>query len=304
MTTLGPTSAVFNGTTVAGWRQTITDFLNAITNNNWSLSGTAFAKWVQTSDTGQMTPTTLASATQPAVSAVLASNGYVCFKFNDTQQGTTPIVVKFEFGTGASTNSLGVWVTVGSAFNGSGGITAVTTRTLYTLLPVSTTTAYNTYSCSIDGAFALVYKNGGFTSSVSFVFAIGRTCDTTGVPTADGYEVFVSVSNATLASQSCNGAGAGSAMTANAAKCTIIGGLTSTLVGGVAQTFPFFAAIPAVFGVYGFLEAIATECPAGTAITDKPFGSTSHTYMPLTLGGSQLANVAAQTGTVFCIPWE
>lgn len=308
MTTYAPAASIISHASDAAFRQTVTDFLNQVTNGSWSLGGTIFANVAQTSDTGQMTTTTLSTAVRPAANTALASNGYFVLTFNDTQKTAAPIFIKFEFGTGSTTSTLGVWTTIGtSAAAGNGTIGNIThARTQWNLVPLTGAPTLNSYSCCVDGAFAMIFKNLGIaTTGNSFLFCVGRTSNpTTGAPTADGWLTLIGTSNANTAGVAVNAAGTGTALTSSVAMSTITGGLTATLVGGVAQVFPFFCALPGGFGVIDLLSCLQSELPAATPFTATAFGSTSHTYMPITLGGSQLCNTLAQTGVNLCIIWE
>jgi hypothetical protein len=75
--------------------------------------------WVQTADTGQINLTTV---TRP-----LAANtvmGYEMWRMNDALQGTHPVFVKIEYGSGTGAiNQFSVWLTIGTGSNGTGTIT-------------------------------------------------------------------------------------------------------------------------------------------------------------------------------------
>lgn len=75
---------------------------------------------VQTADTGQINPVTVA---KPGVANTVA--GYELWAFADTHQATSPIIIKVEYGVGASTTGISFWITVGKATNGTGSLSGV-----------------------------------------------------------------------------------------------------------------------------------------------------------------------------------
>jgi hypothetical protein len=101
---------------------------------------------VQTSDTGQLNP---ATATFPGSNYGIA--GYWIYRFNDTLQATAPIFIKVEPGRGDALNEPYIRISVGSATNGAGALTGVSTQTIAcggdkvndTQNPVTTDFAYH-----------------------------------------------------------------------------------------------------------------------------------------------------------------
>jgi hypothetical protein len=80
---------------------------------------------VQTSDTGQTAPGSLAAPT-----VAPAAIGYCVYRFNDAAQATQPIFFKLEYGAqgNSTTPTLGfpcLWLTVGKGSDGAGNITNV-----------------------------------------------------------------------------------------------------------------------------------------------------------------------------------
>jgi len=303
MTTYNPTASVIDHTSDAGYRAWAADLYNMILNNGFSGGGSPFSKFTQSADTGQFNSTTLAAASRPALNT---AGGYVIMAFADTPAATSPIYVKFEVGTGSSSSTAGIWVTVGRGSNGSGTITNImVARTQLNFLPSSTAITYSSYSCSVEGSFNLVFKRGGMSGSACFVLCINRTSDlSAGTPTTDGYAVLLSCANSIVPQIAVNCAGSGTAMTTTNSYSTVWGGITSTLVGGVAQVFKFYAAIPQVFPTIGLLNVLNSELPSGTSFTATAVGSTSHTYMPLTLGGAQYTNSTSTASWNLSIIWE
>jgi len=74
--------------------------------------------WVQTSDTGQMDFTTVT-----APGAANTKKGYIIVRMDDALQGSFPVYMRIDFGSGNVTNSPGIWLEIGTGSNGSGTIT-------------------------------------------------------------------------------------------------------------------------------------------------------------------------------------
>jgi len=78
------------------------------------------AGWIQTADTGQT-----ASGSFTGTASLTTAQGYQIWRMNDALQGTYPVFVKFEWGTGGATNYPMAWITIGTGSNGSGTITGI-----------------------------------------------------------------------------------------------------------------------------------------------------------------------------------
>lgn len=73
------------------------------------------AGWVQTADTGQINFTTVT-----APGAADTKQGYALYRMDDALQSTYPIIIKFGFGSGSTTNAPGLWFMVGTYTDGAG----------------------------------------------------------------------------------------------------------------------------------------------------------------------------------------
>lgn len=148
---------------------------------------------VQTSDTGQINWTTV---TKPAAANTI--QGYEIWRFADSLQSTSPVFLKIEYGSnGASATSVGMKFGVGSATNGSGTLSGLSTTQFNT--GIGTSGSLNAdgpttpiYSCHTAGSFFLwvgqynTALNGHMTST----FSVSRTVDNTGALTADGLYIW------------------------------------------------------------------------------------------------------------------
>lgn len=145
----------------------------------------AEAGLVQTSDTGQIDWTT---ATRSAINTLTA--GYSIWRFDDSQQGTAPIYIKIDYGTGSTSTYPRAAITVGTGSDGSGTLTGTALTAQRVFLNASSTpsavVARQSFLCVTEGFFGLVWKYHGEITSIGGGFFIARTVDSAGVPTATG----------------------------------------------------------------------------------------------------------------------
>jgi hypothetical protein len=146
---------------------------------------------VQTSDTGQLDPATVAL---PGSSN--SDGGYWIYRFNDALQGSAPVFLKVIPGRGASLPATRVRIEVGTGTNGAGVIsgTAGATKTPIltcgdTYVTPSADPVATTYAIHIAGFAALVYAAipEGRNDPPRHWFTIQRTTDPdTGDLTGEG----------------------------------------------------------------------------------------------------------------------
>lgn len=141
----------------------------------------AAAGWVQTADTGQ----TAASAF-PAATSTNTVAGYQVWRMADSLQGTYPVYVKFEFGSGAATNTLGLWFTIGTGSNGAGTITGILGSRF--AVPQQTTSASSLPAYGSGGTARLCAIQGYQTATANCVvmWGIERSKDSAGADTGSG----------------------------------------------------------------------------------------------------------------------
>jgi hypothetical protein len=239
---------------------------------------------VRTSDTGQINT---ASATRPGVNTATA---YACFRFNDTMQATAPIMLKFFFGTGAATDRPQIRIQVGTAFDGSGGLSGLGSANAADILSLaltpSTAISYISYYCAVPGAFAFAWKVG---SNINFFFAMVRSVDNDQTPNANAAAQIYSTSNGTSLLRSIsyvNGLiygnnGSSSAGVPNAQWLPCYAGLfNDTRVGGVPQVFKaVMATTPRVRPQLFVCGCLMSETGQGVQNTATLVGSTPRNYM-------------------------
>ena len=313
MTTASTNTTVSNATNAAfiAWIQEV--LTNLITNCGLT----------QTSDTGQITssmspPVVNAATTVPSANT---SAGYVILRFNDTLQSTAPIFIKLEFGIGGTTSVVSMWVTIGTASNGSGTIsgTGLARTAIGNAQSISSTvTNYVSRYCynATQGVLWMGFKTAGGGSATQALagFVLYRTVDSTGAPTATGAMFLGPVAAGTTT----GAASAGSQEQINYTLSTstaigngtatgwvfIPGGLTGTLEGSSCHVFPLWQyASSSSASLYGITNAaamcVAAELSLGSTMTATLIGSTSLTYInagsPIGVGGFATTNYSVST---------
>ena len=104
------------------------------------------AGWVQTGDTGQT-----ASGSFPGGSGTATASGYQIWRMADALQGTYPVYVKFEWGSGSVATSLGLWFTIGTGSNGTGTITGILASRIYVGQSTAVGSLYPSYFSGSTG---------------------------------------------------------------------------------------------------------------------------------------------------------
>ena len=79
--------------------------------------------WVDPGDTGQLN---IAAAAHPI--AANTKVGYRIYRMDDTLQATSPVFMRLDYGSSATANQTGIWVTIGTATDGAGTIPTANMR--------------------------------------------------------------------------------------------------------------------------------------------------------------------------------
>ena len=138
--------------------------------------------WVKTADTGQQ-----ASASWPAGSGTNTSGGYQIWRMADTLQGTYPVFIKFELGSGSVAGVPAMWITIGTGSNGSGTITGtVLARTQFGNYSNYTTSGFPCLGSATTSRFNILLMYNVSTSNTCFYLGIERSKDGTGADTGLG----------------------------------------------------------------------------------------------------------------------
>lgn len=252
----------------------------------------------QTADTGQINTSTVTRA-----AVVNTAAGYTIWRFNDTLQGTSPVFIKVEFGTGSTQPANPqMWVTVGTGSNGSGTITGTTTLRVAVTVgspPSSTVTSYTSrfvYN-STFGFLGICWKQNGYGTATIFMgaFFVFRSNDNTGAATGDAV-ICLSSSTSSTGTASLTGnmqiasyltsvvyplsfASNGPLWVPNAGSAGIPFNATTTSFGGNSQVFPVIYQTPVFsYSAYMGIGLIAEE-PIGSTFSSALVGSTALTFL-------------------------
>ncbi|HRD49765.1 MAG: hypothetical protein JNK95_04230 [Candidatus Competibacter sp.] len=254
---------------------------------------------VRMADSGQMN---FGSVTRPAINT---AGGYEIFRFNDALQGTAPIVIKIEYGTGVGATFPAIWITAGSGSNGSGTLTGtVTPRQLITWSGAlsSVVTSYPTYLCVAPAHLGLAWKLGAASSNGYAFLSIARHHDPAGAATGNG---FVMITHAGGGATNLNAHSVRTAAPAVAYAVTTALGIapgqpTSSVVGADIQAYALFAINPRVWTIPTLAAVLLAEVPANATCSVAMVGSTPRTllsignngFYPLLIGTGPAANAS------------
>jgi hypothetical protein len=142
--------------------------------------------WVDPGDSGQMT---IASASHPTIANT--KTGYRIYRMADSLQSTNPVFMRLDFGSSASANTPGIWITVGQGSDSAGNITSVRYNGGASANPViasssnATGTTNNSYGSADTGRVQIALCVDG-TIGHGLTFSLERTRDATGALTGDG----------------------------------------------------------------------------------------------------------------------
>jgi hypothetical protein len=244
---------------------------------------------VQTADTGQIDWVTVL---RPGVST---DAGYEIWRMNDTLQATAPIFVKFIYGTGSQSGYPRINMQVGTGSNGTGTLTGLLTTSLQIAFSASLSAgSFASYMCHTEGVFWLAWKHGVYSSATNRSLAgmaICRTCDYSGVLTADG---------ATVINEWGSNAGAGSVIgsqhmnfldsavySASLGNTSDAGNVTHTFIpsgaknvaGMTGYAWQGWTFMQGVRPNTGFAGVFNPDWPQFTTFTANPLGAGVRTYM-------------------------
>ena len=258
-----------------------------------------------TSDTGQINWTTVV---RPALNGTA---GYEIWRFNDTLQGTTPIFIKFEFGTSSTINYPSIWISIGNGSNGSGTLTGLTSnKTIcgYPTTPLSTTTLYFSrfvYNPTL-GFFGFSWKMGLQSLQVpyhcGFIF---RSCDSAGAAMSTSAQLLTNSYYATAANDygcmQCLNYTTGLVYPPILASQSYYWSIhpfqqtvTATGLGTNLSIDPIFYITPTLGITQCLGRALITEVGIHAIVTATLVGSTPHNYIQI---GPPFAN---SVGNAYC----
>lgn len=278
-------------------------------------SDTAFRAWAtelynelvaagltQTADTGQLS--TPVAASRPATNTAA---GYWIFAFADSLQGTAPIYLKVEVGTGGNAAIPDVVITVGTGTNGAGTLSGVVLSRAQVVLntaPSSTVTPYPSYINHAEGFFGLVFKSGANTGGQGYLF-VCRTTDSDGDPTADGYFIAAkSGGGASLARAAC-GLWSGFSASDSTRNWSIVPfAVTASAIGGDYQAFKVYGVYPDARVVQQLVVTIAAELTIGSETGPvEVVDGVSNNYLATGQAGTACTISSAATTYNFAMLW-
>ena len=292
--TLISAAAAPNNTTNAqfqAWGSTIS---NAISNSGWLIA------------TGVGTQINWATVAAPGASNT--PRGYEIWKMNDSLQGTAPIYLKIEYGSGGASAGPGLWVTLGNGANATGNITGNTSQRFFFFSTATSATAYPSYFSGANNRFGMSLFWGA-AAATALQFGVERTLDANGTPTADGAFIFAGFGTTHNQVSWTPTAGNTTAYETSWGFLTPDVTINTGRVGGVSGTQ--LAAYPCFFTVGGplyppstlFLCYFNEEFGAGSPAI-LPFGNTTMTYMPLGNTVSSSASVRGGGRTCLMMRWD
>lgn len=278
MSTVTPTTTFANttDTTFRAWAQAVHDAL-------------ASFGWVQTADTGQINLTT---ATKPATT--LTYSGFEIWRANDSLQGTYPVFLKIEYGSGSNNASYpGLRITGATGTDGAGGLTGRVGAALYCHAGVSTVTTTGQKWSGGDERFVIVINVGGAPSPIFFC---ERITDTSGNPVGGGF-CYGTVGATLDGFQLIQHDVASVPSSVASVLPVVVTGATNWAVGGDIYFTPVF---PVGYGVFNPLRQIllygSGDLTELVDITLSHYG-TSHTWTPY--GSRVTAHLSANANLRF-----
>lgn len=143
--------------------------------------------WVYVSQTGDTSPSSLAHPT-----TANTKKGFRVYRMADTLQGTYPVYIRIDWGSGALANTPGFWTTIGTGADGSGGITGKLYDGGAVSTPIveggsnSSSQANNSYGSADTNRASIALFINGISQLYPLVWAIERTKDANGSDTGDG----------------------------------------------------------------------------------------------------------------------
>lgn len=252
-----------------------------------------------------------ASGSRPGTTT---EESYAVFHLDDALHATSPIYIRFGFGTGGGATTPRVQVTVGTSTNGSGviGGTAKTLiRSIHQSVAATSDLAKSSYLCVNEGFVGLGWKIEAAGSWPDGLLIICRTCDSSGVPTALGAMVVhgsgQSALTATQALRFTAPATAFTAQTSAASQCLGFNpqARADSAVGSDLQVFLGWTIAPQVLPLFGVVGLIPGEIVTGVTFSATPVGVTQRTFIALDGRNGTFSHTVGSDGNLkFAMLWE
>ena len=268
----------------------------------------------QTADTGQINWLTVVRA------GTNANAGYEIWRFNDTAHATAPIFMRIDYGTGATTDTPRIQVTVGTGSSGAGVITGTAISVAQTITPAFSPATSDTarqsfmcYAAGTTGFFGFLWKEN-YSANNDVMFLVARTVDSAGAATVTGAIAVWGGAGASqlVATQAFRYAATAIAYPVQTsapgpqALCLSPQTRSSTTVGADTQAFVCYTVAPQVTPLIGMAGVLDTEVSLGSTFTATMVGATPRTYIGLSndAGPAGGINTTSGNGPKFAMLWE
>lgn len=233
---------------------------------------------VMTGDTGQINWTT---AVRPAT---VSFAGYEMWRFADAKQATTPVFIKLEYGVGATVDRPVIRFAVGTATNGAGTLTGVTTtatKSLSTSVSKAAGAMLNTYVCAAPNRLTLCTNFDPAANGSAEVVIVERAKDDNGAD-IDGMVVVLSSVTSTTAQLTQHLVPGSAPMVYTLTHTIPLAAITLTASGSDVAMSPVFVALGRWYFAWP-LSYKQTDLADLTPFTMTHLGA-SHTFLPMGAG--------------------
>jgi hypothetical protein len=226
----------------------------------------------KTSDTGQID---WSSVTYPTSGSTV--KGYEIRQFNDALQATVPILIKIEWGSGSGATTPVWWITIGTATDGAGNLTGLTT-VRKAMTGVAQT---NAYTCRFSGdtnrlMIAMLTDSGSYGNGQ--VAVLERTHDASGADTNEGFLYIQQQSSTMVQAGFIFGTGVIGSETVFACLMPSVG---SGANGAAVALYPVFVTKGVYFNPFlNLLVAFQSNVTPGSQLSFTYYGAT-RAFMPI-----------------------
>jgi hypothetical protein len=264
---------------------------------------------VQTADTGQIN---WATVTRPGTNT---DGGYSVWEFDDSLQGSAPVFIRFDFGTGSNASRPSIKITVGTGSNGSGTITGTALAPISSISGVTGTAtgalSVSSYMCHTEGFFGFVWGADLPTTGLAMAAAsLSRSVDVNGDPDTTGL-LIMQHNRAGSVTADCYNRTLRFASTAYTfgetnlvQSITVPGAETASLVGSDLQAYLAFGHFPRLLPVIGVCGLYLSEFAFTSTASIALVGATAHTYISMARQAGEAANANAPALIGLCMLWE
>jgi hypothetical protein len=245
----------------------------------------------KTADTGQID---WSAVTYPSSSSIV--KGYEIRKFNDTLQATQPVLIKFEWGSGGFA-TVPVWyITIGTATDGAGNLTGLTT-VRKAMTGVAQTVPYTLrVSGDVNRLMIATLVDSGAVAN-SQLAVVERTHDSAGGDTAEGLIYALNAGAVAAIVQAAYLFGVGVTGSETAVFAALLPSVGTGANGSAVALYPIFCTKGVYFNPFlNILVAFQANVTPGTQLSFTYYGAT-RAFMPLNNASVGCAVRGAVAGT-------